>query len=144
MVMQWKKECFVSAQWLDLETRKQHNSTTIKKKVLDDNCHCNFFGWPLLLCTVYHTEYFWCGKYTLKTNTIRNRKKLSKVNIFGHQKIPLLMGGSFSRYGHQPIASIITHLAYDHYHWWYTSVISQPPDEQLTKSKSSSESPVHW
>ena len=49
-------------------------------------------------------------------NTTHNRKKISKVNIFGHQKIPLLMGGLFSGYGHQPIPLIIMHLAYDQYH----------------------------
>ena len=53
----------------DKETAQQHSNL---KNVLDDNCHCNFFGCPLLLYTIYHTEYFWCGKYTLKTNTTRN------------------------------------------------------------------------
>ena len=39
----------------------------------------------------------------METNTVHNRKNLFKENIFGHQKIPLLVDGSFSGYGHQPI-----------------------------------------
>ena len=42
-----------------------------------------------------------------------NCSVLSEENIFGHQKIPLLVGGSFSRYGHQPISPVTAHLAYD-------------------------------
>ena len=42
-----------------------------------------------------------CGKYSFEPDATCNRTYLWKEYIFGHQKIPLLMGGSFSRHGYQ-------------------------------------------
>ena len=56
------------------------------------------FGPPLLLC------------FSISIVVYYQKKNYNS----GHQKIPLLVGGSFSRYGHYPIPPpIIGHLAYD-------------------------------